>query len=266
MTYPMERQFTRSNVLLSVRNLSVPGGTTSLIRNISFDLSVGECIAVIGPNGCGKSTFINALIGTIARGHISLAGRPLTSYSRKERAKHIALLAQHDEPDPRLRVEEYVTLGRIPHYACSTPAHNTYLVHKALDETGIAALRNQRLGNLSGGERQKAALARAFAQTPSLLLLDEPTNHLDPLARTKILSLVRQKGIATLAVLHDLPLVEPFANRVMVMQDGAMVICDKPHKALSKRIMHQVFGMNSFTVHHPKTGLPIRLFEAPLCA
>lgn len=258
----MERQRVSQNVLLAVRNLSLPG----IIKNISFDLATGECVAVIGPNGCGKSTFINALIGAHTKGSLYLAGRLLSAYSRKERAKHIALLVQHDQPDPRLRVEEYVALGRIPHYACCTPARNRYLVNQAMDDTGIAALRHQRLDNLSGGERQKAALARAFAQTPSLLLLDEPTNHLDPLARANMLRLVRRKGIATLAVLHDLPLVEPFADRVMVMQAGAVVACDTPANALNKRIIHQVFGMECFTVSHPKTGLPVRLFEAPVCA
>lgn len=258
----MERQRVPQNVLLAVRNLSMPG----IIRDISFDLVAGECVAIIGPNGCGKSTCINALISPHAKENVYLAGRPLSAYSRKARARHIAMLVQHDQPDPRLRVEEYVALGRIPHAACCTPAHNNYLVNQALDDTGIAVLRNQRLGDLSGGERQKAALARAFAQTPSLLLLDEPTNHLDPLARANMLSLVRRKGIATLAVLHDLPLVEPFADRVMVMQAGTMVVCDTPANALSKRIIHQVFGMECFTVTHPQTGLPIRLFEAPLCA
>ncbi|MCF6733557.1 ABC transporter ATP-binding protein, partial [Escherichia coli] len=146
--------------------------------------------------------------------------QPLNALNRHERAKRIAILAQSDTPDLRLRVAEYVALGRIPHHGFSTPAHDRQLIDEALDDTGLLPLRHRLLGTLSGGERQRAALARAFAQTPQLLLLDEPTNHLDPLARTQLLSLVRKRGISTLAVLHDLPLITPFADRVAVLQQG----------------------------------------------
>jgi iron complex transport system ATP-binding protein len=97
-------------------------------------------------------------------------------------------------------------------------------------------------------------------------LLDEPTNHLDPLSRSTLLSLVRNKGIATIAVLHDLPLIEPFADRVLVMQTGHVVVWGTPEEALSTRIMRPIFGMESYTVTHPATGNPLRIFDAPMCA
>lgn len=238
-----------------------------LVSKVSFTLRHGECLAVIGPNGSGKSTLLRALTSEMAtsKGSILLNGKPLAHFSRQERAKNIAIVAQDDPADPRLMVEDYVALGRIPHHHCCTPIHHGRCIEQALADTQLISLRHRLIGSLSGGEKQRAALARAFAQTPQLLLLDEPTNHLDPLSRATLLSLVRSKGIATIAVLHDLPLIEPFADRVVVMQKGRMMTWGAPEHALSAQIINAVFGMESYTVIHPITGHPFRIFEAPLC-
>lgn len=238
-----------------------------LVSKVSFSLRRGECLAVIGPNGSGKSTLLRALASelTIRKGIIVLNGQPLERYSRQDRAKNIALVAQDDSADPRLMVEDYVALGRIPHHRCCSYVHHRRCIDQALADTGLVSLRNRLIGSLSGGEKQRASLARAFAQTPRLLLLDEPTNHLDPLSRSTLLSLVRSKGIATIAVLHDLPLIEPFSDRVVVMKKGRMVTCARPKNALSSKVINAVFGMRSYTVTHPVTGHPFLIFEAPPC-
>ncbi|CCG88409.1 ABC transporter ATP-binding protein [Erwinia piriflorinigrans] len=238
-----------------------------LVNKVSFSLRRGECLAVIGPNGSGKSTLLRALASEFAirKGSIVLNGQPLDRYSRQDRAKNIALVAQDDPADPRLMVEDYVALGRIPHHHCCSYVHHRRCIDQALADTGLVSLRNRLIGSLSGGEKQRASLARAFAQTPKLLLLDEPTNHLDPLSRSTLLSLVRSKGIATIAVLHDLPLIEPFSDRVVVMEKGRMVTCARPKHALSSKVINAVFGMKSHTVTHPITGHPILIFEASSC-
>lgn len=151
-----------------------------------------------------------------------------------------------------------------PSVACRTTlAQDSAIIRLAIADVGLAHRTHARIGTLSGGERQRAALARALAQTPQLLLLDEPTNHLDPLARARLLMLVRQKGIATIAVLHDLPLVDPFADRVLVLREGQTVICAPPDAALAPPIMMATFGLENYTLPHPQTGLPVRFFAAP---
>ncbi|MEH2922224.1 ABC transporter ATP-binding protein [Samsonia erythrinae] len=258
-----------SAMLLHIHRVSVAGDHQApRLRDISLSMHNGERLALIGPNGSGKSTLLRVLTSELSAttGYVRLNGQPLGTLCRGERAKRIAILAQNDMPDLRLRVEEYVALGRIPHHGCSTPSRDSQLIEEALDDTGLLPLRHRLLGTLSGGERQRAALARAFAQTPQLLLLDEPTNHLDPLARAQLLSLVRKRGISTLAVLHDLPLITPFADRVAVLQQGKLLRWGLPSHALSADCVKTVFGMNSFTVPHPVNGSPIRIFEAPECA
>ncbi|WP_121575481.1 ABC transporter ATP-binding protein [Brenneria alni] len=238
-------------------------GLPSLIKGITLTLDDHQCLAVIGPNGSGKSTLLRTIIGEIAltSGQLLLEGRPVSQLSRQVRAQNLALLSQNDTPDLRLTVIEYVGLGRLPHYAQHSAQQHAAIINQAITDTGLQALRQRRLGTLSGGELQRAGLARAFAQSPRLLLLDEPTNHLDPLARAQLLRLVRARGVATIAVLHDLTLIESFADQVAVLQQGHLVCCEKPERALNSSCLEPVFGMQSFTVHHPSTGQPLRVFE-----
>lgn len=256
------------NVLsVSISSLLRPTGD-KLLDAIRFDVRAGECLAVIGPNGSGKTSLLRAICQDLTplKGDIRLLGKAMSSLTRQKRAKHIAVLAQNDIPDMRLTLEDYVALGRIPH-ALDMPGsvHNT-IVSNAIKEVGLLTLRRRSLSALSGGERQRAALARALAQTPNLLLLDEPTNHLDPSGRVELLSLVKSKGITVVAVLHDLSLIEPFADHVLILSQGSQVVCDIPKRALMSEFLYPVFGLTSFTVPHPDTGKALRIFEVPHCA
>ncbi|WP_318386048.1 ABC transporter ATP-binding protein [Enterobacter sp.] len=255
-----------SDIILSVNIRSLmPHPAEPHSGTIHFTVSKGESLAIIGPNGCGKSTLLRAIFdgSTHLNGNITLQGIPMSSVTRQRRAKQIAVLAQNDIPDLRLTLEDYVALGRIPHAQDLPHSDHHVITENAIKETGLLTLRRRSLSALSGGERQRAAIARVLAQTPHLLLLDEPTNHLDPSGRVELLSLVKSKGIAVVAVLHDLPLVENFADRVLILSHGRQVICDKPARALLSKYLYPVFGLTSFTVPHPQTGNALRIFEVP---
>ncbi|NUW60636.1 ABC transporter ATP-binding protein [Cronobacter muytjensii] len=252
--------------VLHITGLTLRSREQGLILNdLNVSVGKGEKLAVVGPNGSGKSTLLRLLIGdaTPDTGLILLEGRPLEAFSPTARARKIAYLAQHDAPDPRLTLEEYVALGRTP-FADSKNARR--IVDEIIEETGLAALRQRLLGTLSGGQCQRAALARALAQSPALLLLDEPTNHLDPPARAALLSLVKSKGIAVIAVLHDLAAIDNFADRVLVLHQGRQVACATPDIALQTSTIFPVFGMQSFSVRHPLDGRSLRIFDVPRCA
>lgn len=234
------------------------------VKAASFSVQAGECVAVIGPNGSGKSSLLKALTGEYVRtqGQISLNGTPIGALAPQQKAKIIALVAQNEAVDPRLTVREYVRLGRVPHTFCCSHDTHEQAVETALADVNLTAKSDRKMGQLSGGEQQRANIARAFAQEPKLLLLDEPTNHLDPLARLEILELVKQKGVAAIAVLHDLQLVAPFADQVILMSQQRMLECGSPEDVLQNKYITPTFGLNVLTFNHPLLGNAIHHFEA----
>lgn len=236
----------------------------ALIRPLSFSVEAGQRIAIVGPNGAGKSTLLRMLGGLLSpsSGQVLLDGVPLQTLSPLERARKIAILGQGDHADVRLRVQDYVALGCLPHRQAQTAAQMRATVADALALCNLMGLSTRAMGSLSGGERQRAHLARALAQQPRLLLLDEPTNHLDPRATVDLLRIVRDLGITVVAVLHDLPLVPPWADSVAVLKAGALVRYDTPTQALNPVTVHQVFAMASYYLPHPGTAQPMLVLDS----
>ncbi|NAW69259.1 ATP-binding cassette domain-containing protein [Vibrio sp. V27_P1S3P104] len=230
----------------------------------SFEVDKNECIAVIGPNGSGKSSLLKSITGEYlaVQGELRIDGHKLSDLSLQQKSKLIAVVAQNDYVDPRLTVREYVGLGRVPHaFYCSERTHLA-AVNQALNEVRLIDKSERKIGSLSGGEQQRANIARAFAQEPKLLLLDEPTNHLDPLARLELLDLIKHKEVACIAVLHDLQLVAPFADRVILMANQRMVKFDSPTEILSNQYITPTFGLNVLTFQHPSLHNAVHHFEA----
>lgn len=240
-----------------------PAGWQAL-ASATFSMADSECVAVIGPNGSGKSSLLKAITGEYlaTQGTLTIDGVPVGKMSPQQKAKMIAVVAQNDYVDPRLSVREYVSLGRVPHTFCCCQEHHERMVSKVLYELNLACKSTRKMGSLSGGEQQRAHIARAFAQEPKLLLLDEPTNHLDPLARLELLGLVRRKGIASIAVLHDLPLVAPFADKVVLMSQQSVVRCDTAKAIMQNEYITPIFGLQVLTFNHPQESRSIHHFEA----
>lgn len=240
-------------------------GDRRILGTIELRVGAGEKLAIVGPNGAGKSTLLQVLAG-IRRptsGRVLIEGRDLAGLAPVERAKSIALVSQGDHPDLRLTLEDYVDLGRIPHRASVNAARHREIVAAAIAEVGLSAFRTRSLGTLSGGERQRAAIARALAQEPKILILDEPTNHLDPRARADLIDLAHRLEVTVIAALHDLPLVDRFADRVAVLSSGQLVAVDHPAKALSARIVGDIFAMDCFPAVNPVTGRALMVFDTP---
>lgn len=231
---------------------------------ISFDISQGESVVIIGPNGSGKSTLLRLVSGELSpdSGEILFSGEKLNRLSRCQLARYIAIVTQHDMANLRLRVREYVSLGRLPYRGVTNSRQNHEISEQAMDETGVSHLADSLLGELSGGERQRAALARAFAQQPRLLLLDEPTNHLDPLAREQLLKVIRAKAITSVTVLHDLALAPYLADRIILLCAGEIICQGSADQVFDSARLPEVFGLRSFQLSHPEKGCPIRFFEA----
>lgn len=234
------------------------------VSNITFEVFEGECVAIIGPNGSGKSSLLKAITGEYktVSGHFKILDCTAQQLPIEKLAKTVAMVAQHEQVDPRMTVKEYVFLGRVPHTFCCSQQEHERAVKQAIEDVNLSHKTDQYFGELSGGEQQRASIARAFSQEPKLLLLDEPTNHLDPLARLELLKLVKQRGIASVVVLHDLPLVTPFADNVLLMSQQKMVAFAPPDTLMQDDFITPVFGLRVIPFSHPKMHNTIHHFEA----
>lgn len=254
-------------LLIEARDVdfAVPTGQV-LVHDVTLSVDAADRLAIIGPNGAGKTTLLRMLAGTLrpARGEVWLDGSRIEKLPPVERARSIAMVGQSDQPDPRLAVIDYVELGRVPHHGLRRRGEERDIVVESLKRTGLLPMLGRPLGSLSGGELQRAQLARAIAQEPKILFLDEPTNHLDPRARGEMLQLVAGLGIAVVAVLHDLPMVTPFATLVAVMNEGRLVALGTPPSTLTPALVRQIFAVDVLRLQHPEEERELTIFDIPM--
>ncbi len=223
----------------------------------------------MGPNGGGKSTALRALIRAvrISAGTVEVDGTDISRRSRRWLAQRVAYVGQHLDGDPGLSVAEEVALGGLARHRLRRGPNLTLDVAAALAAVDLGSQANAALGSLSGGERQRVALARALVQGADHVLLDEPTNHLDPRHRLEVLSLARSLAPTVVMVLHDLDLAARFADRVVVIAEGAVVATGTPDEVLVPDVLDPVYAVRSHVVAAPP-GLPPRArhfaFDLPL--
>ncbi|MEM8569365.1 MAG: ABC transporter ATP-binding protein [Pseudomonadota bacterium] len=223
-----------------------------LLHPISFAVEQGSVLAIAGPNGAGKSTLLNLLSGLehLTLGDVLIEGQSLKSMSASDRAHRIAVVSQHGSPDGRLRLYDYVALGRIPIWSDrSAKDHADALAH-VLDMTRLTDLANSPMARLSGGERQRAHIARALAQEPRLLFLDEPTNHLDPDAKGRMLSLVTSLGVTVIMVVHDLVMIPEFASHVAIINAAQLTGFGPVREVLTPTSVRDTFGVDYLEFPH----------------
>lgn len=228
-------------------------GHGPLIEGITFAAQSDEIIAIAGPNGAGKTTLIRVLAGLLrpAAGSVLLHGKDLHAMTAAQRAQHIAYVSQSDAIDGRLSVAQYVALGSMPRRAAMNEKARIAELEEALDAVGLADFAERHMEKLSGGERQKAKIARAICQRPEVLILDEPTNHLDPHARGQLLGLVAQMGVTIIAALHDLTLIDAFAHKTLLIEGGKQRAFATPDEVLTDERVRDVFQIGLHRFPHP---------------
>jgi len=245
-----------STPALEVRNLRFgyplpAGGSLEVLRGLDLRLEHGELLALLGTNGSGKTTLLRVLAGTLraASGSIELFGRPLAEFSRGALARRVAVLPQSLELPGGFRAGELVEMGRAPHAQRRfgpSPADEE-AVERALVDADALDLAHRRVEELSGGERQRVLVAMALAQEPDLLLLDEPTLHLDLAHQVALLNAIDRlrlrRGLAVVAVLHDLNLAAAFAPRVALLSAGVVVVDGDPASVLTTERVRETFGV-----------------------
>ena len=249
---------------LTATQLSVGYGADPVLSQLDFTVPQGRFTAVIGPNGCGKSTLVKSLSRVLAvkADMVQLDGKPLHKLKPKLLAQRIALLPQHPVVPDGVTVRGLVARGRYPYHRPlkQWSADDPAAIAQALEDTGMTAFADFSIDELSGGQRQRAWLAMVLAQQTQYVLLDEPTSFLDISHQIDVLRLCRKitaNGRTVLAVLHDLNQAARYADELVVMHRGAIVAQGAPHQGLTTQLITDVFGMESMIGSDPWSGTPM---------
>jgi iron complex transport system ATP-binding protein len=251
--------------MLSVRSLHAGYGAIAVLRGIDVDVERGELCALVGPNGCGKTTLIRVISGIVPpqTGTVLLDGVDLRGANAAATARRVAVVAQGAALPERFTAFEVVLMGRTPHLRLlqSESRHDVDIVRAAMERADCWQLHARPVEELSGGERQRVIIARALAQEPELLLLDEPTSHLDIQHQVEafrlVLELCREQDLAALAVVHDLTLAAMFADRIAMLSRGTITAAGTPQAVLQPHVIEQVYGTAVRVLAHPTSGRPI---------
>lgn len=223
-------------------------GAGQILEKVSAQIVPGSFLAILGINGCGKSTLLSCLDDIIRpqRGTVTLSGADITTYTRDERARKIALVAQHSHAHG-VTVYDALLLGRKPYIQAAPRDEDFAIVDRVIDELGLGPLALRYLDELSGGEHQKVVIGRALVQETDVLLLDEPTNNLDMVNQVEVMHLVRQaareRNIACAAVMHDLNLALRYCDRFCLLKDGKVRASGGP-EVMTKETIEDVYGMS----------------------
>jgi iron complex transport system ATP-binding protein len=224
--------------MLECRAVALPGR----LNGVSASLRPGEIAAICGPNGAGKSSLLQCLAGLLApdSGAVLLDGAPIAALRPRERARAIGYLPQHGEIAWDLSVRNLVALGRLPHGAGESQ------IDEALTSLDLEMLSTRPVNTLSGGEKARALLARVLAGEPHWILADEPLAALDLAHQLGLIRRFRRAaraGAGVVLVLHDLALAMNHADRVLVLEQGALVADGPPAEALAARLIERVWGV-----------------------
>ena len=239
-------------------------GERVALRSVGLRVSPGEFVALAGPNGSGKSTLLRVALGLhpAARGEVRMFGDPVAALTPVERARRAAWVPQSEDPRDDVPLIDYVLYGRFAHRSAfeGETDEDRRIATRVLREVGLLDRTRDGIRSISGGERQRAILARALAQEAPLLLLDEPTTHLDIAHQLDLLervrALTRGTGRTVVAALHDLNLAVRFADRIVVLSRGR-VVADGPARAvLSEELLLRVWNVSADLKPDPRTGLP----------
>jgi iron complex transport system ATP-binding protein len=239
--------------IVGVRGVSFSYGGPFHLEDISFTVTSGEVLVLLGPNGCGKTTLlkcVNALLRP-SSGEIVVVGKNVKDLSRAELAKLIGFVPQTHSPPFPYTVLDVVLMGRASHMSIfQQPSSSDYaLSERAMDLVGILHMKDRIYTQISGGERQLALIARAIAQEPKVLLLDEPTAHLDFRNQLVVLRMVRrvarERGLGVIMSLHDPNHALSFSDKVVLIGNGRICAEGKPLEVIRPETIRDVYGIET---------------------
>lgn len=259
-----------SSIVLRAESVSFgyDGGFT--LTDASVTIAAGSLTGLLGPNGCGKTTLLKLLSGILRprTGGVMLGDRELTSMTRRELARHVAVVPQETHPAFEYTALEMVLMGRHPYLSAfqfEGPI-DFEIARRALEDTGTEHLASRNYMTLSGGEKQRIVIASALAQATEVLLLDEPTASLDLGYQLDIASLLarlnRDRNVTMVLATHDLNLAASLCECLVVMRDGRILSTGPTREVLTSETVRQLYNVDADVRFHERAGhltvVPVR--------
>ena len=244
-----------------IRNLSVTLGDTEVVSGLDTDIGSGGWLGLIGPNGAGKSTVLRAIVGVVDYGGtIEIAGKASDQSDRRERARTVAYVPQRPQLPLLMNVRDYVMLGRTPYLSlfASETRHDLNIVDEVLERLELSRFRNRALGEISGGEAQRAVLGRALVQEAPILIMDEPTTGLDLGHQEQVLELTdelrHERNLTVVCAMHDLTVAAQFCDKLTLIDAGRVVTSGAAREVLSLERIASHFGASVTIIDNPDVG------------
>jgi len=255
---------------LEFKDLSASYGPDLILDGLTFTVETGSWVSVIGPNGAGKSTLLRALVGlTPFKGSITIQGRPVDQLSRKELARTLGYVAQTPQHPAGMSIFDYVMLGRTPHrsYLGTSNGQDLNIVREVLSLLNLERLASRPIASVSGGEAQRATIARAVAQRPSVLLLDEPTSSLDIARQQEVMNLIdglrQTEGLTVFSTMHDLTLAGQYADRLLLLSGSRIQADGPPRQVLTTAAIEHHYGAHVRVVEDADGAITVVPLRSP---
>jgi len=263
-------------MILRLDNVSFSYPSNPIFRGLSLDVPAGDFLCVLGPNGSGKSTLLKILTRILEpqEGSIDLQSKPLSQYPHRQLARLISYVPQDSSWLFPFTVMEVVLMGRTPHVRSFgfEGADDIEIARESMRKVRILELADKPITAISGGERQRALIARALAQQPQLLFLDEPNAHLDIAHQLEVFEILkdqnRQQNLTIICVSHELNLASVFSKRILLLAprgenqsksaeyERGIAAMGSPSEVLTAPTLSRVFDAPVIVDTHPTAGTP----------
>ncbi len=243
--------------MISVQDLSIRASEKLILNHISVDIPLTKWTCLVGPNGAGKTTFLKALLGLQPySGSIMQNGQEVY----RNHLRNVAFVPQQPQIPMGMTVAEYVALGRAKRDGWGKESlKSRNLIYEILLQTQLFGLHKQHVAALSGGEMQRALIARALAQEPEIILLDEPTSALDlhhQIATLNNIEILKDRGVTIISTMHDITLAAMYAERIVVMHGGRILLDGPAASVIHSAELREAFD-NRINVYTLDSGRPV---------
>ena len=236
--------------MIQLQHIGVSYGSREILRDVDAEVAEGRITAVMGPNGCGKTTLLRCVGGLLepTAGGVRLDGKPVKDYGARALAQKVAFVRQHQQTDFDFSAFETVLMGRNPYQRRlqNESQEDWDIVERCMRQTGTWELRFARPAEMSGGELQRVMIARALAQQTPVLLMDEPVSNLDIAHQRDVMRLLRQSaGKTVLIVIHDLNLALQFCDDLLLLHQGGLLYHGPVAGGLTPENISRVYGVDA---------------------